>query len=129
MSGIVDQAADRRGPGRRTSPVGQFQPRIIAITEDGTSHARDLSSAAFFNSDRYMEGYVTISVEGGATLWWYWSDDAAGVVDKTATGNGATVGGYLPANATTDERVEGRYLIMQTSAAAIVHIWISSGKF
>jgi hypothetical protein len=72
---------------------------------------------------------VTISVGSGAELWYYWSDDPAGVVDKTATGNGATVGGHLAANATSDERVEGQYLIMQTSAAAIVYVWISSGKF
>lgn len=129
MSGIQDQAADRRGPGRRTSPVGQFQPRIIAISEDGTTHARDLSSASFFNSDRYQECYVTINVGSGAELWYYWSDDPVGIVDRTATGNGATVGMHLAANATSDERVEGRYLILQTSAAAIVYVYISSGKF
>lgn len=129
MSGIQEQAADRRGPARRTSPVGQFQPHVVVISEDGTSHARDLSSASFFNSDRYQDGYVTMNVGSGAELWYYWSDDAAGVVDKTATGNGATVGGHLCANATTDERVMGKYLILQTSAAALVYVWISSGKF
>lgn len=129
MSGVQDQAADRRGPRQRTSPTGQFTPHVIVIAEDGTSHARDLSSASFFNSDRYTLGYVTISVEGGATLWYYWSDNASAVVDKTATGNGATVGAFLPANAISDERCEGRYLVLQTSAAANVHVHISSGKF
>jgi hypothetical protein len=129
MSGIQDQAADRRGPQRRTSPAGQVQPEIIVISADGATHPYDLSSASFFNSDKYMDRYVTISVEGGASFWWYWSDDAAGVVDKAATGNGATVGAFCPSGLLQDERPTGRYLIMQTSAAANVHIWFSSGKF
>lgn len=126
---ILNQAADRRGPARRTSPAGQFQPRIIVISNTGVSRVDDLSAAGFFNSDDYTDRYVSICVEGGASLWWYWTDDVAGVVDKTATGNGVTTGAFLPSGVVQDERPQGRYLVTQTSAAALVHVWLSSGKF
>ena len=125
---ILNQAADRRGPILRTTSVGTWTPHIICIAGSGSSQANDLSGASFFNSNRFLDGYVTISVEGGASFWWYWSD-ATGTVDKTATGNGPTVGAFCPSGLLQDERPQGTWLVIQTSAAANIHIWISSGRF
>lgn len=126
---ILNQAADRRGPQQRTSPAGQFQPEKVVIAASGVSQNIDLSSASYFNTTKYQDRYVSISVEGGASLWWYWSDSASDTIDKTATGNGATIGAFLPSGVVQDERPTGQYLVLQTSAAANVHIWYSSGKF
>src|SRR5689334_2267919 len=99
MSGIQDQASDLRGPHRKAATQGGWTPHIIVISEDGTAHNRDLSSASFFNSERYQEGYVDISCESAGipiAFFWYWSDSASDTIDKTATGNGATVGAFCP---------------------------------
>lgn len=130
---ILNQAADLRGPVRRTTgDAEQNQNRIIVLSEDGTAHNRDLSSGSFFNSTRYMEGYVDISCEAAGSpvaFFWYWSDSNSATIDKTATGNGATTGAFCPSGIIKSERPQGQYLVIQTAAAANVHIWISSGKF
>lgn len=128
---IQNQAADRRGPLRRTA-LGGFTPHIIVISEDGTTHNRDLSSASFFNSNQYMDRYVSMSCEAaGAPIafFWYWSDSASDTVDKAATGNGITVGAFCPSGLVNDERPTGQYLVIQTAAAANLHVWFSSGKY
>lgn len=126
-SSVVTQAADRSGPVKRS--IGGWQPHKVCIAASGLTQNIDLSSASYFNSERFEEGFVSISVEGGASLWWYWSDSASDTIDKTATGNGATVGAFLPSGIVQDERPRGKYLVLQTSAAANVHVWISSGKY
>lgn len=126
---ILNQAADRRGPMQRTSPAGQFPPEKIAFAGTGAPQNLDLSSGTYFSNLKYLDRYVSISVEGGASFWWYWSDSNTDTVDKTATGNGATVGAFCPSGIIQDERPTGQYLVIQTSAAANVHVWLSSGKF
>lgn len=130
---ILNQAADLRGPVRRTTgDANQNANHIIVISEDGTSHARDLSSSSFFNSTRYQDGYVDISCEAAGSpvaFFWYWSDSASSTIDKTATGNGATVGAFCPSGIIKSERPQGQYFVIQTASAANVHMWISSGKF
>lgn len=128
-SGIVNQAADRSGPLSVTGQNGLVQPRKVCIAATGSSQNIDLSSSSYFNSTKYQDRYVSISVEGGASLWWYWSNASGDTIDKTATGNGITVGAFLPSGVVQDERPTGQYLVLQTSAAANVHVWISSRDF
>ena len=129
-SGKEQMAADRRGP--KQAVTGQETPQKICIAGSGASQNVDLSSAsapACFGSIQYMDRYVTISVEGGASFWWYWSSSGADTIDKTATGNGATVGAFCPSGILQDELPMGQFLVIQTSAAANIHIWLSSGTF
>jgi len=128
-NGIVTQAADRRGPLSVTGLPGNVNPLKVCIAASGSSQNIDLSSSSYFNTDKYTDHYISMSVEGGASLWWYWSASASDTIDKTATGNGITVGAFCPSGIVQDERPTGRYLVLQTSAAANVHVWISSGKF
>lgn len=128
-SSIVTQAADRRGPLSVTAQNGKVQPQKICIAASGLSQNLDLSSSTYFNSDSYRDRYVSISVEGAASFWWYWSASASDTIDKTATGNGITVGAFCPSGIVQDERPTGQYLVIQTSAAANVHIWYSSGIY
>lgn len=129
-NGIITQAADRRGPQLRTTGASTFTPAVICIAGTGASQNLDLESAATgFGSQTYQDRFVSISVESAASFWWYWSDSAASTVDKTATGNGATVGAFCPSGIIQDERPQGRYLVIQTSAAANIHVWLTSGSF
>lgn len=131
-SGMEKQAADRRGPrGINTATGAAFElPHKVVIAGSGASQNVDLSLlASGFGNLRYTDGYVSMSVEGGASLWWYWSNNSADTIDKTATGNGTTVGAFAPSGIVIDERPQGQFLVMQTSVAANVHIWLSSGKF
>lgn len=128
ISGKTQMAADRRGP--RQNVTGKEPIWKICIAGTGATQNLDLTSAsapACFGGSHYMDRYVTISVEGGASFWWYWSDSGADTVDKTATGNGATVGAFCPSGILQDELPTGQFLVIQTSAAANIHIWISSG--
>ena len=129
-SSIVTQAADRRGPMHRHAAPAQT--RVVVVAGSGSSQNIDLSSNSYFNSLRYLEGYVSMSCEAaGAPIafFWYWSDSASDTIDKTATGNGATVGGFCPSGIVNDERPTGQYLVIQTASAANVHVWESSGKY
>lgn len=125
-SGKEIMAADIRGP-EQTDTAHGANPRKVVIVGSGASQAIDLSGAGFFNSLAYQDHFLTITVEGGASFWWFWSNNAD-TVDKTATGNGLTVGAFWPGNIPLTELSRGQYLIIQTSAAANVHVWLSSGK-
>lgn len=95
------------------------------VVADALTHPYDLSSATYFNGEKYKDRVVSIIGEG-VGVYYYWSDNAADTVDKTASGNGATVGAYAPPNVRYDEIPAGQYLIMQLSAAGTVRIWISN---
>lgn len=128
-SSVVTQAADRRGPLSIASQTGPYPIQKIAFAGTGSSQNLDLQSNTYFNGAHYQDCYVTISVEGGTAFWWFWSNAPGDTVDKTAVGSGLTVGAYCQTGIMQDERPTGRYLVIQTNAAANVHIWISSGKF
>lgn len=131
-SSIVTQAADRRGPKSISGLAGKVNPLKIVIAGSGSSQNIDLSNSSNFNSLRYTEGFVSMSCEAAGVpvaFFWYWSASASDTIDKTATGNGLTVGAFCPSGLVNDERPEGQYLVIQTASAANVHIWLSSGKY
>ena len=128
------KAADLRGPFNAFSavpfvgqPNGGTKAEIVAINIAGTtSTSYDLASSTYFNGDHYQDRFVRIISESAGNFWYYWSSVNGDTVDKTATGQGATVAGYWPSATPLDEMPGGRYLVIQAQQAWLIRVWISN---
>lgn len=110
--GAEYQAADLRGP--RTG-------QIVVTTTTGASQEIDLEHATLgFGTAlaNIIEGKF-IRIICGTDMYYYWSGATGGTVDDTATGNGATVCDFLPANTPREEKPAGRYLVLKAAASKV----------